>query len=70
MRCNGFENCFPEEINVVGNTASENSLSFSKFIPDVSFSLNSLNLKITVSTEDAVKRTIEWYSLLNGECSH
>lgn len=57
---------FPKEIDIVSNTASENTLSYSKFVPDISLAQSTLNLKITVPTEEAIKKTIDWYSLLKN----
>lgn len=58
-------NNFSIHPKVIIGGGSDSNLRRSKFVPDVSLSINTLNLKITVDLETAIRRTILWNQINN-----
>ncbi len=53
-------NNFTVRPKIVLGASSDQNLRRSKFVPDVSLSINTLNLKISVDLDTAIRRTILW----------
>lgn len=51
---------FPKSPKIISGLSKDNSLRISKFVPDVNFVIDSLDLKITTNLDTAIKRTILW----------